>query len=351
LGSTAASPSASVGRIREARRPRGPQPCRQCGQHRQRAHVQREGLGQQPAVHELPAQPAGQRHRRNRTENPGGHRHDLRLPVDHPPDLPGGGGHRPQQRDLSGALLHQERERAGDHEQHHHQRGPTERPGQEDEQLARLGRVKELHQAAVLAGVDARVGPLQGRTDPLVQGLRVHTWLGQHADRVHPAGVPGQPFGLGGGKEQRRLACQPACVRRRRNTRDPVGARRGRCLHRDLVADPDTGAAGQLGVQDDLVRADRRPALGERERRERGRVPRVSPGTARCVGVVGGRVWAGWTGQDHARAGYHVRREAHLADGGAHAVHLLDPVGQRRVDPRPFRQQQAVGLTALSIGR
>ena len=46
-----------------------------------------------------------------------------------------------------------------------------------------------------------------------------------------------------------------------------------------------------------------------------------------------------------------TRREAHLADGGAHAVHLLDPVRQRGVDPSPFRQQEAVGLIALGIGR
>ena len=127
---------------------------------------------------------------------------DRRLPRDHAADLTGRRGHRSQQRDLALALLDRQAHRAGHDEHRDEQRQPAERRGDGDQRRARLLELGILAPAARVAGEHHRAasGGAQARD--------VEAGAGEHADRVDPAGMAGQPRCLGVGQEDRASAAR-----------------------------------------------------------------------------------------------------------------------------------------------
>ena len=124
---------------------------------------------------------------------------DRRLPGDHAADLAGRRGHGAQERDLALALLDRQAHRAGHDEDRDEQREPAERRGDGDQRGPRLLELGILGLAARVAGEHGRAagGGAQARG--------VEAGSGEHADRVDPPGMTGQPRRLGVGEEDRRL--------------------------------------------------------------------------------------------------------------------------------------------------
>ena len=124
---------------------------------------------------------------------------DRRLPRDHAADLAGRRGHRAQERDLALALLDRQAHRAGHDEDRDEQRQPAERRGDGDQRGPRLLELGMLGLAAGAPGEHHRAA----RGGAQARGVEARP--GEHADRVDPARMSGQPRRLVVGQEDRRL--------------------------------------------------------------------------------------------------------------------------------------------------
>ena len=228
-GSTAASPSASVGGTRAARRPAArtasseiaTPPAMAAAAGSQSASTVKLGGTMpwrtsacpsfSPSTH--PGPDAGRR--ADQADERG-------LPADHAANLAGRRGDRAQQRDLALALLDRQPHRAGDDEHRDEQREPGERRRDGDQRDPRLLELGMLGLATCVAGEHLRAA------GDGAQARGVEARAGEHADRVDASGMAGQPLRLGVGQEDRRLLRDGVPRAGRRPPPSPCGRARWR---------------------------------------------------------------------------------------------------------------------------
>lgn len=150
----------------------------------------------------------------------------------------------------------------------------------------------------------------------------VHSGPGQHPDGADPACAGGEPLRLGVAEEQRALV-REAPAGRGGDPADRVGLGRAGGLHGECGAGLQGRAGGESTVDDDLVTALGRTAFGEREGGERGRAPGVPVRGLRAF------VARSALGERHGL-------EGELGDGPLDSGHRADGVHGGRRQPGPF---------------
>jgi hypothetical protein len=233
-------------------------------------------------------------------------RDDHRLPGDHAPDLTGGRGDRPQQRDLALTLLYRQAQRVGHDEHGDEHRQPAERRRDRDQSLPVPLELRILGRTACAARQHLRAA------GDRAQAREVEAGRGNHADRVDRAGMTGQPRRFGVGQEDRRLLGDGEAGPGNADHRDRV---RGRGGGEDQSRAERSRVAG-----DDLAGPDGRPSGGQDIRRQRGAAPAV--GDNRPAAEQGGH--------------------GHVADRRPDPGHSSQPRGERGAHPRALAEQDTV---------
>ena len=202
------------------------------------------------------------------------HRHDQRLPRDHPANLARRGAHRSQQGDLSLPLLHEQRQHACDHQHGDEQSDAAQRAADRDQPNVRLSGVDELGATSLVSREHRDVVtecPPHGVGHLGEVGVRREF----HPEQIDLTGVAVETLGVLLREEDRRLLPQRQAGLRRRDTdhrgidRDAGGHDAGRATDRDA------GTFGEPGVDDDLVILHRPTSRRERKRCDCRTGPRV----------------------------------------------------------------------------